>query len=123
MRNIRKYAVGLAATMALSVALVTPAVAATGTLQAPVHTAVAATIRPDTNIPLCGDHFQLTRHGSVVRIVGVDLGAFGSGAMRVILTRCSLCQIYLELRSAYMKDGLFPEMIELPHLINRNRPS
>lgn len=42
--------------------------------------------------------------------------------LRVILACCSLCQIYPELRSAYMKDGLFPEMIELPHLIKRNRP-
>jgi hypothetical protein len=55
----------------------------------------------------------------------VQLGlaaALLANTQRVILTRCSLCQIYLELRSAYMKDGLFPEMIELPHLINRNRP-
>lgn len=80
MGMIRAAALGLATAVSLSVAFVAPAMAATSTANAP---SASASVHPNSPIPLCGDHFQLTRHGSVVRIVGVDLKAFSSGYMLV----------------------------------------
>jgi hypothetical protein len=45
--------------------------------------AMAATVHPDAPYPACGDHFTLSRAGSNIHVVGVDLGAFSSGYMLV----------------------------------------
>jgi hypothetical protein len=77
---IRRWMVAVVVVLAASVALVAPAGAATGTLHAPARSAAA---HPRAPFPSCGDHFQFTRSGSNVRVVGVGLNAFSSGYMLV----------------------------------------
>jgi hypothetical protein len=75
MRIFRGSVLALVVALLTSLVLVAPAGAATGTLGAPARGAAV----PRAPFPSCGDHFQFTRSGSNVRIVGVGLNAFSSG--------------------------------------------
>jgi hypothetical protein len=65
MRSLRTMTLAAMVTVPLSVALVVPASAAD-----------RPSIRPNTNIPACGEHFQLTRSGRNVKVIGTNLGYF-----------------------------------------------
>jgi hypothetical protein len=83
MNLMRRWMVTAVILLAASMALVAPSGAATGTLHAPARNAAA---HPTAPFPSCGDHFQLTRSGSNVRIVGVGLNAFSRGYMLVYVS-------------------------------------
>ena len=80
MGSIRRWAVAAALLVIASLALVTPAKAATRAVQAPLHTAAVHPLAP---YPSCGGHFTLIRSGSDVRITGNSLYVFSKGYMLV----------------------------------------
>lgn len=89
MRKFQGIMLATAVLVPLSAGLAVPASAA---ITAPAMRVSAASaevshaVRPNRVLapfPTCGDHFTLTRSGSNVRIVGVDLKAFSSGYMLV----------------------------------------
>jgi hypothetical protein len=71
MRRLRRPIVVSAAGLFASLAFLAPATAATSTLH------------PLAPFPPCSDHFQLSRSGVDVHVVGTDLKAFSSSYMLV----------------------------------------
>jgi hypothetical protein len=72
MRSLRKMTLAAMVAVPMSLALVVPASAAS-----------RPSVRPDAPFPSCGEHFQLTRNGKDVRIIGTDLYVFSKGYMLV----------------------------------------
>ena len=85
MRVLRNAILAAMVLFPLSVALMAPASAATRAPAAATSaTAVSASPAiPQVPFPSCGTHFQLTRNGRYVRVVGTGLNAFSSGYMLV----------------------------------------
>ncbi len=79
--TLRRTVLAPVAVLGAVVALAGPAAAAP--YLAPAAAAGSVQLRPLAPYGPCGDHFQLTRSGRTVRVVGISLNAFSGGYMLV----------------------------------------